>query len=114
MEAYNLDGAQFTPSFFSPGFNPLAIPRITASPYMTNYIIENKDLIPTALTCQLGPLEIEKAQDPEMLRSLIQAAIASGSCTEGVYHIEGQIFRAIDGKVELVTNDIGITPTNSP
>ena len=31
MEAYNMDAARFTPSFFSPGFNPYAIPRITAS-----------------------------------------------------------------------------------
>lgn len=114
MEAYNLDGAQFTPSFFSPGFDPLAIPRITASPSMTNYIIENKDLIPTALTCQLGPLEIDQVQDPELLRSLIQAAIASGGCTEGVYHVEGQIFRAEDGQVEFVSSDAGMTPTASP
>lgn len=114
MEAYNLDGAQLTPSFYSQNFNPLAIPRITASPYMTSYIVENKELVPTALECQLGPLQVEQAQDPDVLQGLIQAAVSSGACQEGVYHVEGLLFVAKNGIVQQGTTTANIVQTATP
>ncbi|MBP9040328.1 MAG: hypothetical protein KBF64_00995 [Anaerolineaceae bacterium] len=101
MEAYNMDAVQFTPSYFSAGFNPYAIPRITASPFFVNYIVENKDLIPTALTCELGPMDEEKANDQSTLSDAIKNAIASGLCSEGVYHVNGFIFFIKDGNLTL-------------
>lgn len=101
LEAYNLDAAKFTPSYFSDGFNAFAIPRITASPYFIDFIIENKYLAPTAETCLLGPLEEEQAGDQVTLQKLIANAVISKTCNEGIYHINGFIFYAKDGGVRL-------------
>jgi hypothetical protein len=107
MEAYNLDNVQFTPSYFSPGFNPFAIARITASPYFVNYIIKNKESIPAAQSCQLGPFNQEQSADQVILQELVSNAVTSGACPEGVYHVSDYIFVARDGKVTLHTAPAG-------
>lgn len=103
MEAYNLDAAQFTPSYFSPEFNPFAIARITASPYLINYIVQNKETIPAAQSCQLGPFKEEQAGDTTVLQELILNAVSSGQCPAGAFHVTGYIFLAQDGQVTLHT-----------
>ncbi len=101
MEAYNLDAKQFTPSYFSENFNPYAIPRITASAMMIDFIVENKELVPTARTCQLGPMREGEQENPDVLSNLILNAIRSGACREGVYHVNGFIFLIRDGLVTI-------------
>ncbi len=101
FEAYNMDSVKFTPSYFSEGFNPFAIPRITASPYFVHYLIDHKDQIPTAGTCALGPLEKEKSTDQAVLQDLITNAINTQVCPEGVYHVSGYIFLAKKGEITL-------------
>lgn len=107
MEAYNLDAVQFTPSYFSPGFNPFAIARITASPYFVNYIVENKESIPAAQSCQLGPFKQEQSADQAVLQELVSNAVTSDACPEGVYHVGDFIFVARDDKVTLHTTPAG-------
>ncbi len=99
LEAYNMDSVTFSPSFYSEGFNPYAIPRITASPYFVHFIIHNKDQIPTAETCALGPLEKVQAEDQAVLQGLIANAVNTQTCAEGVYHVSGYIFIAKNGMV---------------
>lgn len=101
MEAYNMDAVQFTPSYFSKGFNPFAIPRITASPYFINYIVENKNLIPTASICELGPLDEELANDKATLSKAVEDAVEFGQCPQGVYHVNGFIFYIQDGNLTV-------------
>lgn len=112
MEAYNMDAVQFTPSYFSAGFNPNAIPRITASPYFVNYIIENKGLIPTASVCKLGPLEEELANDQATLSEAVENAVGSGLCPEGVYHVNGFIFYINDGNLTIHSTPTAGIPTS--
>ncbi len=107
MEAYNLDNVQFTPSYFSENFNPFAIARITASPYFVNYIVENKESIPAAQSCQLGPFKQEQSANQTILQELVSNAVTSGTCPEGVYHVSDYIFVARDGKVTLHTAPAG-------
>jgi len=103
MEAYNMDAAKYTPSYFSADFNPFAIPRITASPYFVNYIVQSKETIPAAQACQLGPFKQEQDGDVAVLQELILNAVTSGQCPEGAYHVSGHIFVAQNGKVNLHT-----------
>jgi hypothetical protein len=112
MEAYNMDAVQFTPSYFSAGFNPYAIPRITASPYFVNYIIENKDLIPAASICRLGPLDEEMAGDQATLSKAVENAVETGMCPEGIYHVNGFIFFIKDGNLTIHTTPIAGTPVS--
>lgn len=101
LEAYNLDSAQFTPSFFSPQFNPYAILRITASPYFVEYILQNQSTIAPAVNCRLGPLDPAGAENADVLQSLIRDAVTNDTCSQGVYHVNGYIFTARPDGVEL-------------
>lgn len=101
LEAYNLDAAQLTPSVFSTSFDRFAIQRITASDYMIQFIIDHKADVPSAGTCQVGPLAKEQAADTDALRSAIATQISSGTCPEGIYNISGIVFVARNGTVEV-------------
>lgn len=101
MEAYNLDAATLTPSVFSEDFDRFKINRITASDSMIQFIIDHKEEIPSAITCRVGPIEEEKANDQQALRAAIAASITSGNCPEGVYNINGVVFDARGGTVEI-------------
>ncbi len=102
MEAYNMDSPTFTPSRFSDKFDPFHIARITASKYMTQYIVENKDLAPTITQCQLGPIDESQASDINVIQAAIQTAVNSQACPQGVYNVNGNVFRARDGTVTLI------------
>jgi len=101
MEAYNLDSAQLTPSVFSPGFDRYKILRITASNSMVQYIIDHEDEIPSAQTCQVGPIDEQMAGDSQTLAAAISATIRAGTCPEGIYNINGQVFIAGQESVQV-------------
>jgi hypothetical protein len=101
MEAYNLDSARLTPSVYSPDFDRFRVQRITASDSMIQFIIDHKDEVPSAKTCKVGPLDETLSSDVETLRSAIAGSISNGSCPEGIYNINGMIFKATAGVVEL-------------
>ncbi len=106
VEAYNMDSAQLTPSRFSDGFDPYKIVRITASKYMVDFIIQNKDAVPTVQKCSIGPLDESQATNPEIIQAGILNAISSSSCPSGVYTVNGIQFIARDGVVTLIDNSV--------
>jgi hypothetical protein len=110
MEAYNIDAARFTDSAFSKSFDRFHIARITASRYMTQYIVENRELVPTMMVCKLGPLDEALASNIEVMQGAIQAAINSQSCPEGVYNVAGNVFLARGGLVTLIKTQMESTP----
>ena len=57
-------------------------------------MVSNKDSVPTALECKLGPTDESANGDAAKLQTLITAAIQSGACPEGVYNVGGLIFIA--------------------
>lgn len=99
FEAYLLSDAQLTPSVYSPEFDRYNIARITESAYMIQWIVEQANNLPSAQTCQLGPLQQEQVADQVVIQGLISNALSSGSCAEGVYHVGDLIFIARDGSV---------------
>ena len=84
MEAYNLGNQEMTPSIFSEGFEPFNIARLTASKYMIEWIVEQKDTIPTAQNCQLGPLDENQSGSLDVIQTAIQTAVNAQVCPEGV------------------------------
>jgi hypothetical protein len=68
---------------------------------MIQFIIDHKDEVPSAKTCKVGPLDETLSSDVETLRSAIAGSISHGSCPEGIYNINGMIFKATAGVVEL-------------
>ena len=101
LEAYNLAEAQLTPSIFTPGFDRFKIQRISASDGMIQFIIDNKDQVPTAVICKVGPIAQDLTPDIDSLRAGIADAITSGRCPEGIYNINRIIFTAQNGTAEL-------------
>jgi hypothetical protein len=107
MEAYNMDAAQLTPSIFSGKLDPNHIARITASKYMTNFIVNQKDQVPTMMGCKLGPMEESQSNNFEVIQTAIQTAINSQACPEGVYNVNGSVFVAKAGTVTLFKANTG-------
>jgi len=101
LEAYNLVEAQLTPSIFTPGFDRFKIQRISASDAMIQFIIDHKDEIPSAIVCKVGPINQEMSTDVDTLRSAIASIIGSGACPEGEYIINGHVFIASGGFVNI-------------
>ena len=99
FEAYLFADKKLTPSVYSADFDRYNLPRLTASEIMTNWLVEQKDTITSAQSCQLGPLQEEKAGDAEVISGLITNVMANGSCAEGIYHVGELIFIARDGSV---------------
>lgn len=101
MEAYNLGEQEMTPSIFSDGFDAYKIARLTASKYMVKWIVEQKDAIPTAQNCQLGPIQETESANLDVILAAIQTAVSSQACPEGVYNVNGSVFVAKAGSVTL-------------
>lgn len=101
LEAYNLDAAQLTPSVFSESFDRLKIQRITTSNSMIQFIVDQKDKIPTAVGCQVGPISKNSSSDLDVLSLAISESIQTGRCLEGIYNLNGNVFIAKDGTVVL-------------
>lgn len=122
MEAYNMDSAQLTPSAFSEGFDPFHIVRITASAYMTQFIINQKENVPTVDECQIGPIDESQSGDLAVIQSAIEQAVLNQTCPQGVYNVAGNLFLARNGVVERIRsatvdpseNELLPTPTATP
>ncbi len=99
FEAYLYADKELTPSAFSTEFNRYNLARLTASEIMTQWLMQQAPDLPDAQSCRLGPLAQDQADDQAVIQGLISAAIQSGSCFEGAYHVGEQIFLARDGEV---------------
>ena len=103
FEAYLFADKVLTPSVYSPDFDRYNLPRLTASEIMTQWLVEQSPNIDSAQSCTLGPLKQEQENDVAVLQEQILKALNSGTCSEGVYHVNGLIFIARDGSVDLHT-----------
>ncbi|MRS02479.1 hypothetical protein EG832_04515 [bacterium] len=68
---------------------------------MIEWIITQKDSVPTAQNCQLGPLEESQSGNLDVVQTAIQTAVTSQTCPEGVYNVNGSVFVAKAGVVTL-------------
>jgi len=105
LGAYNSNEGMLTPSIFASNFDRWNVPRVTATNYSIDWIISLKDQVPTAGECQLGPTSPEKDNDVNAVQALIQAALQTKTCPEGIYHVGNMIFTA---------SNAGVTPYTSP
>lgn len=117
MEAYNSDDLQLTPSVFSPNFDPMHIVRMTASHFMIDFVLKNKDAVPTAVTCPLNLQDETQAANLDAIQAAIQNSITTKACPEGIYNVSGNVFVARSGAVTLfktAASDTTIAATPTP
>jgi len=103
LGAYNSNEGMLTPSVFSSNYDRFNIPRVTATNYSIDWVISLKDQVPTTAECKLGPTSPESANDLTAVQNLISTAIQSGTCPEGVYHVQNWVFVARNGSVNQFT-----------
>ena len=87
---------------YSEGFDRYHLPRIVANADSLELLLENKDQFPVAGQCTLGRVEITQSNDTQTIMALILAANQAGDCTEGVYALNGRLFRLAGGTVSEI------------
>jgi hypothetical protein len=100
FEAYLFADKELTPSVYSSSFDRYNLPRLTASEIMTQWVVDQSSSISSSQSCKLGPIKQEQESDANVLQEQVLTALNSGSCPEGIYHVNGQIFIARDGQVQ--------------
>ena len=83
-----INGIKFMAPPYSPEFDAMRIPRIAMPPEAVEYLVEHQNEFPTPTTCQVGPLEEDKVENPAYVEGQIQAQITSGACPRGYYILE--------------------------
>jgi hypothetical protein len=84
---------KYMPAPYSEDFDRFHIPRIVANAAALELLLENKDQFPVAGQCTLGPVEIAQSNDTALITDLILSAHHTGDCPEGVYALNGRLFR---------------------
>ncbi|MBI5954061.1 MAG: hypothetical protein HY865_20585 [Chloroflexi bacterium] len=87
---------------YARSFDPVNLPRMVANLKAVDYLVENKETVPAASSCKIGPLTDVQSNDPDFLDEQILAMIQNGQCPQGVYATEHFIFSANDERVELI------------
>jgi hypothetical protein len=92
---YYHDEHTLTYSPFSPHFDRYHIPRITMNTQKSvDYLVDNRQQIPIAQKCQLGPVDSARTNESSYLSGLINNAIQSGACQPGFYQVNNLYFDA--------------------
>jgi hypothetical protein len=83
-------------------FDRMKLPRMVADLDAIKYLKENKDAIPAAHECMVGPLDKDLTGNASYMGQRILNVVRNGECPTGVYAIENFIFRADATEVELL------------
>jgi len=83
-------------------FDPWKLPRMVADRAAIKYLAENKDVVPAAHACEVGPLNEIHTDRAIYMSEQILGMVQSGKCPEGVYALENFVFRANAAQVELL------------
>ena len=87
---------------YTPQFNRWDIMRMVASVSAVQYFVQHAADVPTAQSCRLGPLDPGKTSDSSYIAGLIDRAVESGACPQGIYATEHFVFRAQSSPAEVI------------
>jgi hypothetical protein len=83
-------------------FDRWKLPRMVASLTAVNYLRNNKDMVPAAYQCEVGPLDKSRSGNVNYMSKQVLNMVQSGQCLKGVYAMENFVFRADTTQVELL------------
>jgi hypothetical protein len=95
--------AKYLQPVYSPDFDRLDIPRIVGNQDAIDLLVAQKDNLPAAQSCSLGPLDTTRVVDQEYLIELITQAGSAASCPDGIYSLEQGLFRLENGSVTPIS-----------
>ena len=87
---------------YAKDFDRWKLPRMVATMAAVKYLKENKELIPVAHQCEVGPLNKAWTGNESYMRRQVLDMVQSGKCSEGVYALENFVFRVSATKVDLL------------
>jgi hypothetical protein len=87
---------------YTKDFDSANLPRMVANLKAVDYLVENKETVPAAQSCKIGPLTEAQSKDVKFLGGQVLAAVQNGQCPQGVYATERFIFSATSERVELI------------
>jgi hypothetical protein len=93
---------KYMPAPYSEGFDRYHLPRIVANADALALLVENKDQFPVAGQCTLGRVENSQSNDTQTITGMILATFQAGNCSEGVYALNGRLFRLTGGTVSEI------------
>ena len=82
-------------------FDRFRVPRIVANAAGIQVVTDPKSPVIAAGSCQLGPVDPARTEDPAYLQELVAAA-AENNCVDGLYVVEGRLFRLKDGQAQEI------------
>jgi hypothetical protein len=94
----SLVGNQAPP--WSPEFNPMRVMRHVASPQSIDYLVAHAEDYPQAQVCDLGMVPDRLLDDHAGLGDFVLAAAQASGCSDGVYVVNGFLFRISLGVVQ--------------
>ncbi len=92
-------GPRLFPAPFAPGFDRWHIPRANASAASVAHILSQIDEIPTAGSCDLGPIPGDQLTNAGTIMGHITGQVQSGACTEGYYIVGQMAFHASENGI---------------
>ena len=87
---------------FSPDFDPWHVPRIVGTQQAIDLLVEQRESFPRAHKCQIGPMDTERLNDLAALEEQIIATKQRGDCPNGIYYVQGLIYRVMDAEISLL------------
>jgi hypothetical protein len=97
--------ASYLQPFYSDKFDRFHVPRIVGNADGIKVLTDEKSPIRAAAGCQLGPVDLSRLQSQGYLQGLVASASEQG-CPEGVYALEGHLFRLKDGQATEISKGL--------
>jgi hypothetical protein len=102
MEVGSSTGNLYIQPVYIPGFDLYHIPRRVGGELITKDLTAHADRVPSAQECHLPAIDALQVEDPQALAALIQGAIQSNMCPEGIYALQGLVFKAEAGDTRYI------------
>jgi hypothetical protein len=100
MEVGATEGLWYLQAAYSPQLDINHIPRRVGGKLVTTDLTAHRDLVPVAQDCQLINVEAAQLELPAQLKPALAQVVQSGSCPEGIYALQGWVFRVTQSRVD--------------
>jgi hypothetical protein len=100
MEVGATEGVWYLQAAYSPKLDIIHIPRRVGGKLVTTDLTAHRDLVPVAQDCNLPDVDAAHLDQPDALKAVLSRVVESGSCPEGIYALQGWIFRVTTARVE--------------
>jgi hypothetical protein len=100
MEVGATEGVWYLQAAYSPKLDINHIPRRVGGKLVTTDLTTHRDLVPMAQDCKLPNVEAAQLEQPVNLKPVLAQAVQSGSCPEGIYALQGWVFRVTQTQVD--------------